>query len=262
MSTLPISAASASRSTPSKKGKKTSLAVVKAFPAKQQRSEKTHESLLQAGLDLLRNGIFDDISIAQIAARAGCSVGSFYLRFRNKEAFFEFLIESISETLQSDLHANLTQESVKELTLAQTVRHCVDHYVETNRRYESIIRAAVQYSINDSDDWQPVRDNGLLLHAHYMDLILGKLRKPSQENARHQLLIGLQIISGHLVNSITHPVNHLPLHDPNLSHWLFEVVMHCLKVKLPAPAMPQKKKGRLLTASPKTKNHTPKESLK
>jgi len=253
LSTHPISAASASRSTPSKKGKKTSLAVVKAFPAKQQRSEQTHESLLQAGLDLLRNGIFDDISIAQIAARAGCSVGSFYLRFRNKEAFFEFLIESISDTLQADLHAHLTQESVKELTLAQTVRRCVDHYVETNRRYESIIRAAVQYTINDSDDWQPMRDNGLRLHAHYMDLILGKLRKPSQEDARQQLLVGLQIISGHLVNSITHPVNHLPLHDPNLSHWLFEVLMHFLKVKPPAPTLPQKKMGHLRTESLKKK---------
>jgi AcrR family transcriptional regulator len=231
-------------------GKKTTEAVVKAFPAKQLRSEQTHEKLLQSGLDLLRDGVFDDISIAQISARAGCSVGSFYLRFRNKEAFFKFLIESISETLEADLHANLTPESVKELSLAQTVRHCVEHYVETNRQYESIIRAAVQYSINDSDDWQPVRDNGLKLHAHYIDLILSKSRKSDPKEAQQQLLVGLQIISGHLVNSITHPVNNLPLHDPNLSHWLFEVVMHCLKVKPPAPAVQQPKKGRLHNASP------------
>ena len=145
----------------------------------------------------MRNGLFDDISIAQISARAGCSVGSFYLRFRNKEAFFEFLIESISETLQAELQLNLTKESIKGLTLAQTVRYCVD-----------------------------------------------------QEEARQQLLIGLQIISGHLVNCITHPVNNLPLHDPHLSHWLFEVVMHCLKVKPPVPAMSQQKKGHLRTASP------------
>ena len=230
--------------------KKTTEAVIKAFPAKQHRSEQTHEKLLQSGLDLLRDGVFDDISIAQIAARAGCSVGSFYLRFRNKEAFFKFLIESISETLEIDLHANLTQESVKDLTLAQTVRHCVDHYVETNRLYESIIRAAVQYSINDSDDWQPVRDNGLKLHDHYIELILSKSRKPNQEEARQQLLVGFQIISGHLVNSITHPINRLPLHDPNLSYWLYEVVMHCLKVKPPVPAMSQQKKGHLRTASP------------
>ena len=240
-------------------GKKTTEAVVKAFPAKQQRSEQTHEKLLQSGLDLLRGGVFDDISIAQISARAGCSVGSFYLRFRNKEAFFKFLIESISDTLEADLHANLTPESVKELTLAQTVRHCVDHYVETNRQYESIIRAAVQYSINDSDDWQPVRDNGLKLHDHYIDLILGKSRKANPEEARQQLRVGLQIISGHLVNSITHPINRLPLHDPNLSHWLFEVLMHCLKVKPPAPALSQPKKAHLRTASP-VKKSIPKRS--
>lgn len=183
-------------------------------------------------------------------------MGSFYLRFRNKEAFFEFLIESISETLRSDLHVNFTSESVKELTLAQTVRHCVEHYVETNRQYESIIRAAVQYSINDSDDWQPVRDNGLKLHDHYIDLILGKLRKPTHQQARQQLLVGLQIISGHLVNSITHPINRLPLHDPNLSHWLFEMLMHCLKVKLPAPAPSQPKKVQLRTAPPAKKART------
>ena len=233
--------------------KKTIEAVIKAFPAKQQRSEQTHEKLLQSGLDLLRDGVFDDISIAQIAARAGCAVGSFYLRFRNKEAFFKFLIESISETLEADLHANLTPESIKELNLAQTVRHCVDHYVETNRQYESIIRAAVQYSINDSDDWQPVRDNGLKLHDHYIELILSKSRKSNQEEIRQQLIVGLQIISGHLVNCITHPVNNLPLHDPHLSHWLFEVVMHCLKVKPPASAMPQHKKVRLRTVFPQKK---------
>ena len=253
MSTSPFATATRIRKSASSIGKKTTQAVIRAFPAKQQRSEKTHEKLLQSGLDLLRNGLFDDISIAQISARAGCSVGSFYLRFRNKEAFFEFLIESISETLQAELQLNLTKESIKGLTLAQTVRYCVDHYVETNRQYESIIRAAVQYSINDSDDWQPVRDNGWKLHAHYIDLILGKLRKPNQEEARQQLLIGLQIISGHLVNCITHPVNNLPLHDPHLSHWLFEVVMHCLKVKPPASAMPQHKQVRLRTVFPQKK---------
>ena len=229
--------------------KKTSLALVKAFPAKQLRSEQTRGNLLKAGLDLLQNGLFDDISIAQISARAGCSVGSFYLRFPNKAAFFEFMIESISETLQADLQSNLTKENIKELTLTQTVRHCIDHYVEINRQYETVIRAAMQYSINDSNDWQPVRDNGLKLHHHYIDLILGKLRKPAQKEAQQQLLIGLQIISGHLVNSITHPVNNLPLYDPHLNHWLFEVLMHCLKVKPPTSAIPLQNNKRLRNVS-------------
>jgi AcrR family transcriptional regulator len=225
------------------------LSLVKVFPAKQHRSEKTHEKLLQAGLDLLKIGIFEDISIAQISARAGCSVGSFYLRFRNKEAFFEFLIESISETLQAGVRSNLTQEKVKGLTLAQTVRLCVDDYVQTNRQYEGVIRAALQYSINGSDDWQPVRDNGLMMQYHYVDLIVGKLKRVPKEAARQQLLVGFQILSGHLINSIAHPVNTLPLNDPDLSHWLFQLVMHCLKIKPPVPANVPQKKTRLRTVS-------------
>ncbi|WP_297723753.1 TetR/AcrR family transcriptional regulator [Limnohabitans sp. Rim8] len=256
MSTLPIIANAQSRPKPSKIGKTTTLSLIKVFPAKQQRSEQTHEKLLQAGLDLLKIGIIEDISIAQISARAGCSVGSFYLRFRNKEAFFEFLIESISETLQAGVRSNLTKEKVKGLTLAQTVRLCVDDYVQTNRQYEGVIRAALQYSINGSDDWQPVRDNGLMLHAHYIDLIIAKLRRLDHAEARQQLLVGLQIISGHLVNSIAHPVNTLPLDHPDLSHWLFEVLMHCLKIKPPAPAMQQQKKTPLRTASPIHKDTT------
>ena len=204
----------------------------------------------------MRCGNYQDISIAQISLRAGCSIGSFYLRFRNKESFFEFLIERISEILRTGVRENLTKESVKGLTLAQTVRLCVDHYVQINRQYESVIRAALQYSINGSDDWQPVRDNGLMLHAHYIDLIIGKLRGSSHEEARQQLLVGLQIISGNLVNSIAHPVSTLPLDDPSLSHWLSEVVMHCLKLKLPAPATPNQKTPCLRSVSSMNKNTT------
>jgi AcrR family transcriptional regulator len=245
-----------SRPQSSKVGKKITLAVVKAFPTKQQRSEQTREKLLQAGLDLLQCGNYEDISIAQIAFRAGCSIGSFYLRFRNKEAFFEYLIESISETLRAGVRANFTNENVKGLTLAQTVKFCIDHYVETNRLYESVIRAALQYSINGSNDWQPVRDIGLMLQAHYIELIIAKLRRLDHEEARQQLLVGLQIISGHLVNSIAHPVNTLPLDDPDLSHWLCEVVMHCLKLKPPASATLNQKTPRLRKASSMNKNTT------
>ena len=249
MSTRSVIAPTPLRRRPSILAKKTALTLVKAFPAKQQRSEQTRENLLQAGLDLLRYGNFEDISIAQISAHAGCSVGSFYLRFRNKESFFEFLIEGISATLQAEVRSLLNPEKVKLLSLSQTVRFCVDHYVETNRQFESVIRAALQYSIHGSDDWQPVRDIGLLLQAHYIDLILGKLRRINHDEARQQLLVGLQIISGHLVNSIAHPVNKLPLDDPNLSHWLVEVLMHCLKVKSPEPAIPPQNKKRLRQVS-------------
>lgn len=207
---------------------------VRAFPTKQQRSEDTHNELLKAGRALLDSGGFDDVSIAQIAARARCAVGSFYLRFRNKEAYFEFLLDGILTQVQQDTLTHFSADQVKALNLADTVKRCMDHYVAIHRQHEGLIRAALQYSINGSNDWQPIRDSGLWLHGHYIELIMGKLRRQDTQTAREQLQIGLQIVSGHLVNTIAHPAGALPLQHPALSHWLCEMVLHSLKIVPPA----------------------------
>ena len=217
-------------------GSRTSKSVAKALPVKQQRYGETQKKLLTAGLALLRSGSFDDISIAQISSHAGCSVGSFYLRFHNKAAYFEFLVEGLGEVLRNEAREMLTLNCVRALSLKQTVGFCIDHYIEINRQNEGLIRAALLYSMNGSDDWQPIRDIGLMLHAHYIDLIMSKLRRTDQTAAREQLLIGLQIMSSHLVNSIAHPVIALPLHHPDLSHWLQGVVMHSLNASPPRGA--------------------------
>jgi AcrR family transcriptional regulator len=219
-----------------------SAAASKAYPVRQQRSEETRRKLLLAGFTLLNNGSFDDISIAQIASSAGCSVGSFYQRFRNKDAYFEFLVEGISEALRNVARLQLTTDRVRGLSLAQTVQFCVAHYVDINRQYKGLIRAALLYSMNGTDDWQPIRDNGLMLHNRYIELIVTKLKRSDLDTARTQLLNGLQIVSSHLVNSIAHPVVTLSLDHTDLCQWMTEVVMHSLKVSPPPKAPTHRRK--------------------
>ena len=57
-------------------------------PSLQARSIKTAWQLLQAGVELANNTNFDAISIEDICAKAGTTVGGFYGRFQNKDAFF------------------------------------------------------------------------------------------------------------------------------------------------------------------------------
>ena len=47
-------------------------------PAKQERSRATRDRLLAAGFGLVETRDFDALSVAEIAAAAGCSVGAFY----------------------------------------------------------------------------------------------------------------------------------------------------------------------------------------
>lgn len=223
--------------------RQTSSPIIKAFPAKQQRSEETHKKLLDAGLTLLNSGSFEEISIAQIASHAGCSVGSFYLRFRNKDAYFEFLVDGLCDALRMEAQQQLTIESVKVLSLAQTVCFCVEHYIQANRKNRGLIRAALLYGMNGSDDWQPIREIGLMLTARYIELMVSKLRRPDTEAARKQLLNGLQIMSSHLINSIAHPVVELSLDHPDLCHWMYEMVMHSLKVTPSKSNYQQEKKN-------------------
>ena len=61
-------------------------------PAKQARSRLTRDRLLAAGRKLLNQGAFEATSIGAIADVADCSVGAFYQRFADKEAFFAAVV--------------------------------------------------------------------------------------------------------------------------------------------------------------------------
>ncbi|UTW56223.1 TetR/AcrR family transcriptional regulator [Kordiimonas sp. SCSIO 12610] len=59
----------------------------------QRRSEQTRDALLTALEALLHEKDFDDISVNEIAARAGVSPASIYRRFDKKEGFIPVLLE-------------------------------------------------------------------------------------------------------------------------------------------------------------------------
>ncbi|MFD2168080.1 TetR/AcrR family transcriptional regulator [Thalassotalea euphylliae] len=69
--------------------------------AKQTRSQQTQKKLLTALSDCLQEQFFEHISIAQLTEMAGVSVGTFYRRFKNKEALLPLLYQEFSEHLKS-----------------------------------------------------------------------------------------------------------------------------------------------------------------
>ena len=59
---------------------------------RQSRSQKTQEALLEAAAALFAEKGVEATSVADVAARAGCSVGSVYHHFRDKPALFEAVL--------------------------------------------------------------------------------------------------------------------------------------------------------------------------
>lgn len=70
------------------------------IPARQERSREAQQRLLQAGEAVFARMGYDGAHVSDIAAAAHVSIGSFYRRFRDKEALFHALqIEFINRAL-------------------------------------------------------------------------------------------------------------------------------------------------------------------
>src|SRR5262245_21079979 len=76
-------------------------------PPQQARSQETLERLLDAAEHLVGEKGFEDTGVAEVARRAGSSVGAFYARFRDKDALLHALYERYQQQAMATTDAAL-----------------------------------------------------------------------------------------------------------------------------------------------------------
>lgn len=72
---------------------------------KRPRGVLRQQALIEAGLRLTTTRRWSEVTVADIAAAIGCSVGTFYTRFHNKDAYFAVLQQLLAEVLLQRLQA-------------------------------------------------------------------------------------------------------------------------------------------------------------
>ncbi|NNE65534.1 MAG: TetR/AcrR family transcriptional regulator [Pyrinomonadaceae bacterium] len=149
-------------------------------PAAQARSRATRDKLIAAFEDLLAEKYFDQITVAEIAERAGVAVGTVYRRFKNKEAFIPVMLEQQrirQEAMLSDPKARL--EISDDATLHDALR-AIAHYAWKQTKKEAhVIRTLYLFARLRpeivSEGWNILEDQGLVqikaLVDHYSDEI-------------------------------------------------------------------------------------------
>jgi len=108
---------------------------------KQQRSRETLARILRATRDLLADSALEDLTVNQIASVAGCSVGTFYERFVNKDAVLPHLLEIHYEELERELDEALASARLSGAKLDERIRVVVRLLVDVARREKGLIRA-------------------------------------------------------------------------------------------------------------------------
>ncbi|MEI9851366.1 MAG: TetR/AcrR family transcriptional regulator [Sphingomonas sp.] len=79
---------------------------------RQLRSRRTQERFIDAGWQILHSTPWENVSIAEISARAGRSIGVFYQRFGSKEDFLTYLLHRWLERGYADTDAALRDPAV------------------------------------------------------------------------------------------------------------------------------------------------------
>jgi len=198
--------------------------------AKQARSLLKHQALLQAGRRLLQAQDLATLSVARLTRDAGMSVGSFYSRFADKDAWFAELLRCTGDAALLETQALLGSARWQRAGDARKVALIVKHIVQIHRQHRGLIRAAL------SDATQAAR-HALPLHAYGQQLgeavhqALGlRLHQVPAAQRRLRVGIALQIVYGTLVNAVLRDPGPIALDDPRMERELTRVFMDTVRL--------------------------------
>ena len=128
------------------------------FEARQTRSVKTRDGFIHAGVEALQTGRFDDLKIAELAAISNNSVGSFYTRFHDKDAYFRALSAYASQGISREFEMAFTAGKLRQLGPEQGLDALVDLIGAIfASKFRGVLRETYLRIMDEDDPWAPFR---------------------------------------------------------------------------------------------------------
>jgi AcrR family transcriptional regulator len=214
------------------------------LPAKQARSRATRDRLLAAGRELLNDGAFEETSIVQIAAEAGCSVGAFYQRFSDKERFFSAVVGAVLSEIIAEADRFAISRRLSKASVEVVLSEATSHWVKTFRRYRGLIRTTIKKTLHDDAAWDPMRHAGITAIQPFISLLATKYGRSGDAAFHYRALVGFQIVFGVMLNASLRPTVLLNLDSEELIAWAHETMRHCLFDTLPSELLAYGVSGR------------------
>jgi AcrR family transcriptional regulator len=181
------------------------------LPVNQARSRNARDRLLQAGERVFAKLGYDAAHVSDIAQAADCSVGSFYRRFRDKEAFFKALHQRFTERNLENAARFFAMPQWQGEPTAVMVRTLIENTAGIMRRNHGFFRALFQRSLAGaaSDSWPRMRA-GTQRQGELLADFLRARGEGTHENLTDACIFALRSVDGVLVHRL---LNDLPAGD-------------------------------------------------
>ena len=168
------------------------------LPAKQQRSRETRDQLLAAGWKLLARNPWEDIGVNDIVKAAKSSVGSFYSRFADKDAFFDSLASQYLERGRLKREEFIrTLEPAGDYVTPMIMG--IYHGILANRHFWF---AAILKGVRVPGFWGPFREAGLLWSDEFMRLRSVELKRVLSAQEQRDIRFAFQMMNGVINNAL------------------------------------------------------------
>jgi len=179
------------------------MAVVNALGAeqriRQKRGQVTYDALIETCFELLREKEFDQISIAELAQKAGYSVGAFYARFRSKDELFDAMVQQHIQNRHK-----VRQRQFQETNEARLLHALLEETVHYYWGRRGFWRAALIRSIREPAFWAPMRK----LSHEFADALLARyaaragraLTSAEEANVRFAVQLAFGLINNTILN--------------------------------------------------------------
>ena len=173
------------------------------LPVNQARSRDARDRLLHAGERVFAKFGYDAAHVTDIASAAGCSVGSFYRRFRDKEAFFKALHHRFTERNLENSARFFAMPEWQDQPTPVMLRTLIENTAHIMKRNHGFFRALFQRSLAGAGaDYWPQMRAGTQRQGELLAAFLAARGEGTPQNLGEACIFALRSVDGVLVHRL------------------------------------------------------------
>jgi AcrR family transcriptional regulator len=212
---------------------------------RQQRGRDRQQALIEAGLRLTATRDWADVTVGDIAAAIGCSVGTFYTRFHNKQAYFDALLGLVSELMQQRADAFYAAPERAFETPTQFIASWVALVLHSFSVHRGLYAAAVLALRRLSPETAAASPLLRMRDRGREQFVAAMACRPGWRGAaaRRRLQFAQQLLQGVLINAVLTDPGPLHLDDAALQPQLAAALCAYLGLDPPPPLAARTRRG-------------------
>ena len=158
---------------------------------RQSRSRATMERLLVAAEAILEEKSWQALTIQDVVQQAGCSVGAFYGRFKDKNGLLHALDERYFEDISTAIEATISALESTDHSLQETVSALATLVVQIHSHNQGVMRTVILQARLVADPRFRTREAQLMQYrAKIMALVLTHRQRIAHEDTETAALFG------------------------------------------------------------------------